>query len=230
MVGIPRVIQRITVAAALGGAAVMAAGCGSGAQGQASGGSASTAPAGGAASSPGRTRTPAVGAASASAGSTVSAGGAGLSACPAPALRISLGSPGGPGAGQAAGNSYETIDFINDSRRSCDLYGYPGVSFAGSTGATIGNPARRSGNSAVHVTVAPGGTAHAWLNVANAMNYPAQKCHMVTAHRLRVFPPNQTAAIYVTLSGGEPACSSTAETIMVVYPVRAGTGMQGQFP
>jgi hypothetical protein len=45
-----------------------------------------------------------------------------------------------------------------------------------------------------------------------------------------VFPPNQTAAIYVTLSGGEPACSSTAETIMVVYPVRPGTGMQGQLP
>jgi hypothetical protein len=104
------------------------------------------------------------------------------------------------------------------------------VSFAGSTGATIGNPARRSGNSAVHVTVAPGGTAHAWLNVADAMNYPAPKCHVVTAHRLRVFPPNQMAAIYVTLSGGEPACSSTAETIMTVYPVRAGTGVQGQLP
>jgi hypothetical protein len=57
---------------------------------------------------------------------------------------------------------------------------------------------------------------------------PAESRRVI--NRLRVFPPNQTAAIYVTLSGGEPACSSTAETIMVVYPVRAGTGVQGQLP
>jgi hypothetical protein len=80
------------------------------------------------------------------------------------------------------------------------------------------------------VIVAPGGTAHAWLNVTDATNYPASKCHVVTAHRLRVFPPGQTAASDVTLAAGEPACSSAAETVMVVYPVRAGTGTPGHLP
>jgi hypothetical protein len=45
-----------------------------------------------------------------------------------------------------------------------------------------------------------------------------------------VFPPGQTAASYVTLSAGVPACSSAAETVIVVYPVRAGTGAPGQLP
>jgi hypothetical protein len=228
MVMSSRVIRQVTAAAALGGAAVLSAGCG-GSRVQASSAPGKVAGSGGATPRPGGTRTPApVG--SASAGSTVAAGGAGLSACPASALRIAIGSPGGAGAGQAAGNSHETIDFINVSRRSCELYGYPGVSFASLTGATIGHPARRSGNSAVHVIVAPGGTAHAWLNVANATDYPAPKCHAVMARRLRVFPPDQTAASYVPLSAGAPACSSTAETIMVVYPVRAGTGAPGRLP
>jgi hypothetical protein len=185
---------------------------------------------GGATSGQAGTLTPAPGAGAASAGSTVSAMGAHLGGCPAAALRITIGSPGGAGAGQAAGHSDETLDFINVSRHSCDLYGYPGVSFADRAGATIGHPAGRSGNSAVHVIVAPGGTAHAWLTVTDATNYPAPKCHVVTAHRLRVFPPGQAAASYVTLSAGVPACSSAAETVIVDYPVRAGTGAPGQLP
>jgi hypothetical protein len=216
-----RVIVRISAAAVLGGVTAMVAGCG---------GSGGTAPSGAASSSPAGTLTPAPGAGAASAGSTVSAAGAHLGACPSAALRITIGSPGGAGAGQAAGHSYQTLDFINVSGRSCDLYGYPGVSFADQAGATIGHPAARSGHPAVHVAVAPGGTAHAWLKVVDATVYPALKCHVVTAHRLRVFPPGQTAASYVTLSAGVPACSSAAETVIVVYPVRSGTGTPGQLP
>jgi hypothetical protein len=216
----------MSAAAVLGGlavlVAVLVAACGGAAGG--------TAAAGGASASPSGSLTPAPGAGAASAGSTVSAAGAHLGACPPAALRITIGSPGGAAAGQAAGHSHETLDFINVSGRSCDLYGYPGVSFADQAGATIGHPAARSGNPAVHVVVAPGGTAHAWLNVVDATNYPASKCHVVSAHRLRVFPPGQTAASYVTLSAGAPACSSAAETVIVVYPVRAGTGTPGQLP
>jgi hypothetical protein len=216
-----RVIRQVTAAAVAGGMAVLVAGCG---------GPAGAPSSGGATSGQAGTLTPAPGAGAASAGSTVSAAGARLGGCPATALRITIGSPGGPGAGQAAGHSDETLDFINISRRSCDLYGYPGVSLADQAGATIGHPAGRSGNSAVHVIVAPGGTAHAWLNVTDATNYPAPKCHVVTAHRLRVFPPGQATASYVTLAAGVPACSSAAETVIVVYPVRAGTGAPGQLP
>jgi hypothetical protein len=227
MVMSSQVIRQITVAAALGCVAVLVTGCGGPTASSSSGGPAAS---GRATSSPGTTLTPAPGPGAASAGSTVAPAGARLGACPAPSLRITIGSPGGAGAGQAAGHSYETVDFINVSGRSCDLYGYPGVSFASQAGATIGRPAQRSGGAAVNVIVAPGGTAHAWLNVADATAYPAAKCHVVTARRLRVFPPGQAAASYVTLAAGEPACSSGAETTMVVYPVRSGTGTPGQLP
>lgn len=226
MIKSSRVIGRMAAAAVPGGAGVLAAllvaGCGPGPGGAGPSGSASGRPAG--------SLTPAPGAGTASAGSTVSAAGARLGACAPAALRMTIGSPGGAGAGQAAGHSYETLDFINVSGRSCDLYGYPGVSFADQAGTTIGRPAARSGNAAVHVVVAPGGTAHAWLKVVDATVYPAPACHVVSARRLRVFPPGQTAASYVTLSAGVPACSSAAETVITVYPVRAGTGTPGQLP
>ena len=78
------------------------------------------------------------------------------------------------------------------------MYGFPGVSFvtaATGTGLQIGAAAQRSRAFAkVAVRLAPGGTAHAWLKVAVAGNYPATSCHPATAHWLRIYPPGETAA------------------------------------
>ena len=217
--------------AALGAGTALLAGCGSGpAAGTGSAGGPGTAGGRSAPAHPTGSVSPAVGAGAGSPGSTVAPTAPGVAACATSALRIALSAPGGAGSGNAAGNSYATVDFFNVSGHPCDLYGYPGVSFASGAGATIGAPARRTRYAPVHVIVAPGGTAHAWIDVIDAQNYPARKCGPVTVHRLRVFPPGERTATYVRLTAGTPACSSAAETTITVDPVRAGTGVPGRMP
>ena len=132
----------------------------------------------------------------------------------------------------ATGSTYYPLDFTNSSATACQLYGYPGVSFvtAGAvTGQQIGPAAERSRAFAkVAVRLAPGGTAHAWLQVTVAANYPASTCHPVTAYWLRIYPPDQTAASYVRHTFN--ACSSASTQLLTVLPVRAGRGEPGTTP
>jgi hypothetical protein len=132
--------------------------------------------------------------------------------------------------GGAAGSTYLPIEFTNTSGSACALYGYPGVSFVtGQNGSQIGAPAKRSGSFAnVTVTVASHATAHAWLQVAEAGNYPASSCHAVSAHFLKVYPPGNTAPAYISYS--DQTCSSGKVATMTIDPVRTGPAQQGQLP
>jgi Protein of unknown function (DUF4232) len=210
--------------AGLAAATVTAAGCGS------SGGttaSQSAAPSSAATSGPASPATT-PGASTPGAGpSSGSSAGSGLAACRTSALSVSLDSDQGGGA---AGSTYLPIDFTNTSGARCALYGYPGVSFVTGPGGTqIGAAATRaSGASSVSVTLAAHATAHAWLQVVEAGNYPASTCQPVTAHWLKVYPPGSTAPSYIGHSF--PACSSGKATALTVMPVRSGAGVQGQVP
>ena len=98
-----------------------------------------------------------------------------------------------------------------------------------SAGRQIGVAAQRNAAFAkTPVRLAPGQTAHAWLKVAVAANYPAATCQPVTAHWLRIYPPDETVAGYVghTFS----VCSSTSTALLSVLPVRAGQGVAGVTP
>jgi hypothetical protein len=132
--------------------------------------------------------------------------------------------------GGAAGSTYVPIQFTNTSGAACALYGYPGVSFVtGQNGSQVGAPAKRSGSFAnVTVSVAAHATAHAWLQVAEAGNYPASSCHPVSAHFLKVYPPGNTAPAYVSFSS--QTCSSAKVVTMTIDPVRTGVAEQGQLP
>jgi hypothetical protein len=145
------------------------------------------------------------------------------SACATSALHVSLGQGGG-----AAGSTFYPIVFTNISGSGCTLFGYPGVSFVTKAGGTlIGKAAKRNPTFASQlVTIAPGGTAHAQLQVVNAMNFPATECGLVTAHVLRVFPPGQFTAFYIPLTA--PACSakSNAVRILAVQTTQPGSGGQ----
>jgi hypothetical protein len=154
-------------------------------------------------------------------------GGSGLAACTTSSLRVSVDISQG---GAAAGSTYMPVNFTNSSGHPCSMYGFPGVSFVtGPGGSQIGAAAARNhGFSPVSVTLAAHGSAHAWLQVAQAGNYPSSTCHMVTATWLRVFPPGNTAAAYV--SHTFPACSSAKASLLTVMPVRSGTGVQGRVP
>jgi hypothetical protein len=82
------------------------------------------------------------------------------------------------------------------------------------------------------VTLAPGGVAHAILQVAEAGNYSQSACSPVTAHWLKIFPPDQVTAIYAHYD--VQACSAKLPanlgSQLDVYVVRAGAGKAGQAP
>lgn len=207
-------------------AAALAAGCGS------SGGqSASSAPP---SSAPATSQSPSVTVSSPAAGGSAAAtpngkstSASGLAACDTANLSVSLKTNTGGGA---AGSTYIPIEFTNTSGAACALYGYPGVSFVtGQNGSQIGAPAKRNRSFAsVTVTVASHATAHAWLQVAEAGNYPASSCHAVSAHFLKVYPPGNTAPAYVSYS--DQTCSSAKVATMTIDPVRTGAAQQGQLP
>jgi hypothetical protein len=153
----------------------------------------------------------------------------GLAICPAASLRATVDTSQTDGA---AGSTYYPVDFINVSDTPCGMYGFPGMSFVtagGGSGQQIGAAAQRNpafGDLAVRLTA--GGVAHAWLQVAQAANYPASACQPVTAHWLRIFPPGDTGAVYV--GQAFPACADSSAQLLTVTPVRSGNGKQGVTP
>jgi hypothetical protein len=155
--------------------------------------------------------------------------GAGLATCRTASLRITVGDDQ---AGGSAGSAYYPLNFTNMSGTPCQMYGYPGVSFAAApngAGRQIGVAAARSYTFAkVAVRLGAGGTAHAWLRVTVAASYPASDCQPVTAHWLRVYPPEETVPGYVSHSF--TACTSTATALLTVLPVRLGEGVAGVTP
>lgn len=137
-------------------------------------------------------------------------------------------------AGAAAGSTYYPIKFTNTSGSSCTLFGYPGVSFSsGPSGSRIGRAASRNpAGKPVTVTLASGASAHATVQVAEAGNYSKSSCKPVTAHWLKVYPPNQVAPAYVKFT--TQACSAMLPRStggqLSIYAMRSGPGKTGQAP
>jgi hypothetical protein len=165
----------------------------------------------------------------ASGASSAASGAAGLAGCRSAALKVTVDTSQ---AGGAAGSMYYPVNFTNTSDAPCGLYGYPGMSFvtaAGSAGHQIGAAAQQNpAFGRLSVRLPAGGAAHAWLQVAQAGNYPASACRPVTAHWLRVFPPGDTVASYVDVSFS--ACASSSAPLLTVMPVRSGHGVRGVTP
>jgi hypothetical protein len=217
-----------TLKAGLGGvtlmaAAALAAGCGSSGSGTSASSAVPSTPASSpASSSPAPASSPAD-----TTPTSKSSTATGLAACATANLSVSLVSNLGGGA---AGSTYVPIQFTNTSGTACAMYGFPGVSFVtGQNGSQIGAPAQRSPSaSKVTVTLAAHATAHAWLQIAEAGNYPASSCHVVNASWLKIYPPANTAAAYVSHSF--QTCSSAKVVTMTIDPVRTGVAVQGQLP
>jgi hypothetical protein len=216
-------------------AAAALAGCGSV---QATGGTAATAAAGpGGTTAPGGTASPGgtAGATSSTgpaslngtASASASASGSGAAAtCAAAGLRVQLDTAV---AGVAAGTYYVPLEFTNTSGQSCLLAGYPAVAFtSGAAGQQIGSEAAVDRSvPTTDVLLAPGATAHAWLQVLDAANYPAGKCHPVMAAGLRVVAPGSESASY--LPHRVAACKSaiSGSQLLVVHPVQRGEAQRG---
>ncbi|MGH3411234.1 MAG: DUF4232 domain-containing protein [Streptosporangiaceae bacterium] len=142
---------------------------------------------------------------------------AGPAACVTSALSASLGQGNG-----AAGSTIVPLEFRNTSSSACTLFGYPGVSFVtGPGGSQIGNSASEdSATPRESVTLAAGSTAHALLQVAVAQNYPPSRCHLVQAHWLKIFPPGETAPLYVKFNSA--TCTAKSIRVLAVQTVQPG--------
>jgi hypothetical protein len=130
--------------------------------------------------------------------------------CPASTLTVKLGLSQG-----YAGGVYQVISFTNHSNTACTLYGYPGVSLVtGPPYSQIGLAAERDATAPVKlVTLAPGTAATAVLQAVDALNYPASTCGPVRATNLRVYPPNQTAPVY--LPDTAYGCAKPVQTLFI---------------
>lgn len=157
---------------------------------------------------------------------TANAAGSAASGCPASSLRVTLDTGA---AGAAAGSSFIPLDFTNISHGACRLTGYPVVSFATSaSGHQVGTTAALDRTvKARPVVLAPGATAHAWLQVSDALNYPASQCHPVTAGGLRVNLPGEKGASY--LQHAFPACTASmhGSGILTIQPIQPGRARRG---
>lgn len=147
----------------------------------------------------------------------------GPAACATASLAVSLGTANG-----AAGSTYYPLHFVNKGSTSCTMTGYPGVSFvAPGNGSQVGKAATRSAASTPTVTLAPGGEATATVQVAQTGNFSPADCGPTAVSGLRVYPPANTAAAYVTLPGNQQGCSkdlsSTGSSQLIVRPVLAGS-------
>jgi uncharacterized protein DUF4232 len=149
---------------------------------------------------------------------TSSSPAAGPPACPTSSLQVKQ------GVGQGyAGGVYVVIDFTNTGASPCTLYGYPGVSLvSGPPYTQIGLAAKRSTSTPrTLVTLAPGATANALLQIVDALNYPSASCGPTKATALKVYPPNQTEPVY--LPNTSSGCAKPVQ-IMYIGAVRPGSG------
>jgi hypothetical protein len=153
----------------------------------------------------------------------------GLVACQSATLKVSVDTSQ---AGGAMGSTYYPVNFTNTSGSPCGMYGYPGMSLvtaASGSGTQIGAPAQENSSFGRQTVKVPaGGMAHAWLQLAQAGNYPASTCQPATAHWLRVYPPGDTAAAYADVDFS--ACASASTPLLTVMPIRSGQAVRGVTP
>ncbi|HXP19206.1 MAG TPA: DUF4232 domain-containing protein [Streptosporangiaceae bacterium] len=117
-------------------------------------------------------------------------------ACATAGLRGSLGAATG-----AAGTFYYPIQLTNATGTACTLFGYPGVSVVTSpSGSQVGDQAVRISTFGPQlVTIAPGATVHATMQMPNAGVLDASVCVPQTVHWLRVYPPGEFTSLYISV-------------------------------
>jgi hypothetical protein len=216
-------VKNALLAVPLLAAGVLAAGCAASSTSTAASGSS---PSGAVSSSASATSAASSAAASSSASAGASssvAAASGTTACTSADLKVSLG--GGAGAGMS--QNHIGLQLRNVGSSPCTLYGYPGVSWvAGAAGHQVGAAAQRqsdnSGSAEQTVTLASGALASAPLDIVDAAVIPPSECKPVSVRGLRVYPPGETAALFLPLAtgaGGYGECSLTTKqpTLSIGY-------------
>ncbi|MDA3630182.1 DUF4232 domain-containing protein [Saccharopolyspora sp. WRP15-2] len=124
--------------------------------------------------------------------------------CKARDLQLSFGESDG-----AAGSVYQPLIFTNSSDRTCVMQGFPGVSYVGGDdGHQIGAPAFRVGKKGDVISLAPGGKASALIKFVTVENYDSGECRLEPAKGLRIYPPHDTASMFIPFDYGQNGCAN----------------------
>lgn len=113
--------------------------------------------------------------------------------CTSATLDVSLGRGEG-----AAGTVYKPLRLTNAGDHACTIHGFPGVSYvAGDNGEQVGAAAYREGDKGEPITLDPGQTASSDVGMVNVGNYDPADCQPQPVRGLRVYPPHDTASMFV---------------------------------
>ncbi len=108
----------------------------------------------------------------------------------------------------AAGSVTRPLEFTNTGSGPCELRGFPGVSYvAGDDGHQVGPAAQETGERAGEVVLRPGGQAVALVQFVQVANFDAAVCKPTPVRGLRVYPPGDTASLFVPAAG--TGCAGT---------------------
>jgi Domain of unknown function (DUF4232) len=129
--------------------------------------------------------------------------GEGTPRCTAAELSATLGQ-----GDAAAGSVTRPLVFTNTGSHACELRGFPGVSYvAGDDGHQVGPAAQETGERAAEVVLRPGGQAVALVQFVQVANFEATACQPTPVRGLRVYPPGDTASLFVPTAGN--GCAGT---------------------
>jgi hypothetical protein len=134
--------------------------------------------------------------------------------------------------GAAAGSVGIAVQLTNIGSTPCAIQGFAGVSYVtGDNGQQVGAPADRDGEIGPQVTLAPGQTAHAPMLMTNGIGAYAPgdpACGATQIRGIRVFPPDETAALFIPSNNFIPnntVCGNPSNHTMHARTVREGDGV-----
>jgi hypothetical protein len=121
----------------------------------------------------------------------------------------------------AAGSVYSVLRMRNTSAAPCRTSGFGGVSYVVRPGgAQVGAAADRVQRGRVKpLTVQPGAGVQATLREVSPDNYPRGECHLTRVAGLRVYPPDETHAVFV--AHPTQACSADTVHLLELAPYAA---------
>jgi hypothetical protein len=132
-------------------------------------------------------------------------------------------------AGVAAGESLIPLDFTNVSAADCTLAGFAFVTFTTSrAGGQVGAAATADRSlTSRSLLLGAGKSAHLWLRVVEAANFPTAQCRPEVVAGLRVRLPGQGSTIFLAHQFTTCAKRVHGTDILTVEPFQAGRARPG---